>query len=209
MTIALDDVAFDISPARAREAFQEYRRAVRQGSTDPNDALLLESYREIMNGRRVLDVAQAMKQAGLNRDGSPRLAIIRADYKLCYAGWDGPQLWFSHHGDWKFDRRIRKPMKMPVGCPLRPNPFYWNGEKHISNPANTWSGRAVVPSIPPRFRPDRHLRHYHILWEAEWESMPVDPLLLKHLGGTMYAVMAQWDLTPLESALLRDRLEAR
>ena len=45
-----------------------------------------------------------------------------------------------------------------------------------------------------------------ILWEAEWETVPRDPLLLRHLAGGLYAVMASWDLTPLERAVLKGRL---
>lgn len=44
--------------------------------------------------------------------------------------------------------------------------------------------------------------------EAQWRPVPpVDPFLLKHLGGTLYVVLAQWDLTPLEQAVLAGRLE--
>ena len=51
---------------------------------------------------------------------------------------------------------------------------------------------------------------WHILWEVtEWSSTPqsgpapYDPLLLKHLGGQLYAVLAEWDLTPLERAVMQ------
>ena len=62
--------------------------------------------------------------------------------------------------------------------------------------------RARVPMIPPRLRADRALANYHILWEAEWINPPRDPLLLRHLGKFFYAVLATWDLTPLEQAVL-------
>lgn len=41
----------------------------------------------------------------------------------------------------------------------------------------------------------------------EWAPVPpTDPFLLRHLGGTLYVVLAQWDLTPLEKAVLAGRL---
>jgi hypothetical protein len=66
------------------------------------------------------------------------------------------------------------------------------------------TAEAIVPTIPPDLRPPHALRGYHILWEAAWTpTPPSDPVLLKSLGGPLYAVLAQWDLTPLERAVLR------
>lgn len=65
----------------------------------------------------------------------------------------------------------------------------------------------MVPSVPVWLRPEGHLSEYHILWEAEWEvAPPVDPILLKYVSGPMYAVIAQWDLTPVERAVLEGRI---
>jgi hypothetical protein len=60
----------------------------------------------------------------------------------------------------------------------------------------------VVPSIPPRLRPPSALADYFILWEAAWESIPTDPMLLRRLSGSLYAALAVWDLTDLERAVL-------
>ncbi|MFI4852645.1 MAG: hypothetical protein ACIAZJ_26335 [Gimesia chilikensis] len=60
------------------------------------------------------------------------------------------------------------------------------------------------PVSPPALLPVGNLANYQILWEAEWETVPVDPMLLKHLGKSLYVVLAQWDLTPLEQGILRD-----
>jgi hypothetical protein len=48
---------------------------------------------------------------------------------------------------------------------------------------------------------------YHVLWDAVWTpEPPIDPLLLKHCGGSLYAIVAAWDLTPLEQAVMRGRI---
>ncbi len=61
----------------------------------------------------------------------------------------------------------------------------------------------MVPLIPPALRPSTDFRNFHILWEAEWQRVaPKDPALLKHVGGHLYAVLATWDLTELERAVL-------
>jgi len=45
-------------------------------------------------------------------------------------------------------------------------------------------------------------------FEADWKPVrdrrraPGDPALLKHLGGPFYAVLATWDLTFVEQAVL-------
>jgi hypothetical protein len=61
--------------------------------------------------------------------------------------------------------------------------------------------------VPPRLHPRGKLANYHILWDAVWTpAPPKDPLLLRHLAGQLYAIVGQWDLTPLEQAVLRGRL---
>jgi hypothetical protein len=67
--------------------------------------------------------------------------------------------------------------------------------------------RAIVPIIPPKLRPKRSkIGNFHTLFEAEWAvytpPAPVDPALLRHLGGDLYAVVATWDLTEVERAVL-------
>jgi hypothetical protein len=44
---------------------------------------------------------------------------------------------------------------------------------------------------------------YYILWEANWEDPPGDPVLLKHIEDEFYAILAAWDLTQLEQEVLR------
>lgn len=65
---------------------------------------------------------------------------------------------------------------------------------------------AIVPIIPANLRPAKALHRYVILWEADWEAVPVDPMLLRHLHGDLYVVLAVWDLTPVERAVLNGRL---
>jgi len=48
-------------------------------------------------------------------------------------------------------------------------------------------------------------RAHFLLWEAEWMTVPSDPILLRHFGRNLYAVMAQSDLTPVGQAILRAR----
>jgi hypothetical protein len=67
-------------------------------------------------------------------------------------------------------------------------------------------GHTIVPLIPPEHRPNRNrLPRFHILWEVEkWDPTPPrDPALLKWIGGDLWEVVATWDLTELERAVLQ------
>lgn len=146
----------------------------------------------------MIDIVATMQNAGVDHLQRPRLAIVRADAKLCWfrcthtaRNWRaGRRPIFSACDDW------HPPKSQSVVLPR--NTF------RIDNDHQTKTLRAVVPTIPPALMPAGNLANYHILWEAEWETIPVDPMLRKHLGKSLYVVLAQWDLTPLEQAVLRD-----
>lgn len=181
----------------ARAAMKEYRDAVR-ARHNAEDAAILRGYREMVRGRKLIDVAEVMKLAGLDELGRPRLAICRADSQWC---------WFEHQAggrfaseEWVWERATTRFVQLPRGT------FGEDPKMRDARGRTAWKVRALLPSIPPRLRPQNALKNYHILWEAEWETVPRDPLLLKHLHGYLYAVLAHWDLTPLEQAVLKGRL---
>ncbi|QDT84605.1 hypothetical protein [Gimesia chilikensis] len=181
----------------ARQKYAEYMKAVKERHSAEYEALK-NGYRELSKGRQVIDLAETMKNAGVDHLDRPRLAIVRADAKLCWFRWthlknqwgQGNSPIFSA-GDDMYPLKS-KSVVIPRGV------FSYNHEHRNRNL------RAVVPSIPPSLLPAGKLSNYHILWEAEWETIPVDPMLLKYLGKNLYVVLAQWDLTPLERAVLRD-----
>lgn len=100
-----------------------------------------------------------------------------------------------------------------------PNPM-----RHHRNKENqvVWSGRdglegyALIPMVPLDVRPATgRLADMFVLWEVEqWADRrigakpDIDPYLLKHVGGSLYAVLAEWDLTPLERAIMKGRATA-
>ena len=177
--------------AKAREAFLEYRNAVRARHNEEDEALM-RGYRAMSQGRQLLDVGQAINDAPVDHDGRVCLGVCRADQEYVHAmHWnDGVTFyWGNARTGWGGINHQATLSQLRFSCP---------GAKHQGH------SRAVVPAIPPRLRPKGSLARFHLLWEIEdWEDVPGDPLLLRHLHGTLYAVLAQWDLTKLEQAVLR------
>jgi len=194
----------------ARRAFLEYRSAVRAAldrevelvddrraaaiaEQRAADEALMRGYRQLALGHQVIDLRRVIREGGQDDQGRPRLAIARADETTIHMGRsrDGAVSFTSvgqriDHADPRTLRNIR----LPAGTlPVLQSPSWVNAH-------------AIVPTIPPRYRPAQPDR-YHILWEAEWQRVPPrDPALLRALGDGLYVVLATWDLTELERAVL-------
>jgi hypothetical protein len=186
----LDDVGRD----EARERLAEYRRQL-DIEYDARDAAIAMGYRAIARGHRVISLSRTVEAGGWFDNGLPRIAIGQATEDEVAVSWSGDRLQFFH-GDWLNSRGAL------VGAHTTIVP--------ISNPPDVqhrWraGGRTIMPLIPPRYRPKwRRLRHCHLLWEVEsWRPVPPrDPALLRHIGGDLWAVLAEWDLTELERHVL-------
>lgn len=195
----------NVDMGEARERFQAYRAAEKKRALDPVEQSILRGYRAICAGHAVIDLRKTMQMAGLYENGLPRLAIVQADmpWVWCFCEWNGggKRVVFSQK-NWADDQRwfVRKRVRLPKGT------FSSEQMGKLDRATNGGKKRAKVPYVPPEYRPARHLRNYHILWEADWEDYPVDPVLLKHISGVLYKVVAEWDLTELERAVLRATL---
>lgn len=205
-----------ISRQDARKAFLEYRRAV----IDEKDPArrkeydgLMKGYRAIAKGLQVVDVAHVLQVAGLQHDTCyPRLAICRADATTCFVDMreDGSATFRANKQPSTWGRTASADL---VRCSAATFPRFvigWHdGKRFRDGRPSAWTtvASALVPIVPAGLHPKAHLRNYHILWDAVWTpEPPKDPLLLKHLAGQLYAIVAAWDLTPLEQAVLRGRL---
>lgn len=177
---------------------------------EKEDTIMMMSYREMAKGARILNVATVIANAGLNKEQRlPNLALARADWKWCWLGFHSNHLCFSR------DSWVRTGWGSKLWLePKNVNPFsrdilgaeLTDAQWRERNNFPKVSARAVVPTIPAFLRPEKALGEYHILFDAKWEkAAPPDPLLLKHISGHMYSVVAQWDLTPIEKAVLEGR----
>lgn len=177
-----------MNPVAARQAWNQYRAAIKKRHTK-EDEILLRGYKHLAQGKKILDLFEVMKSVGLDGNGRPRLAIARANWEKCWLDiFENGEIHFQ------LDRWAR------------------GSRQRIIIPPGIISGRftrqfnltARTPAVPPQFKPAGSLDNYHIMWDAKWDTEPPrDPILLRHLGRNVYAVLATWDLTALERALLR------
>src|SRR3954471_15941921 len=201
-------VGVDVSATRAREAFIAYRTLVRAGRGTEDDEVLMRSYRAIAQGRKVLDLRETLKQAGLDEKFRPRLAISRADQT---------HVVFMHSNTWCYSsplpRRATRPSFCDGSAIAVRSGIYPALDNRSSLPdvagerTYRFSLRAAVPPIPAQFRPQESLHLFHILWDVVWDPVPpTDPILLGPNGGFLDAVGGQGGLTDLERAVLGARL---
>lgn len=185
-------------PALAKEKLRAYRSELHHQADDVYRAAA-DGYKMLAEGIPLIDLNAAILAGGFFDIKFPRLAVARADRKVVRCDRRPANLSFSAghnpHGDIS-SLRISVPVNLP-GC--------------------NWSWKFTrVPMVPAdvkaQLRAGRRSlqwRNYHILWEVEqWYDRnpiepPVDPFLLKHVGGSLYAVLAQWDLTELERSVMR------
>lgn len=212
----------DMPKAEARKLAAAYVRSVRERQKTEldevqtrlleEDKALRDGYRAIAAGRQVIRLGDAIAGGGVDDRGLPLLAAIRADAEWCWVSRDQlGTLGFTPWNDteWGSYRRTRHRIRIRGALPSCAQLGHETGWHHHDE----WNGsyRALVPTVPAPLRPAHHLRNYVTLFEVpKWEKHvlprpPGDPLLLKHLNGHLYAVVAQWDLTELEKAVLAGR----
>jgi hypothetical protein len=188
----LENAVLSEERSSARMKYREYRTALKIHK-QRYIVELAGIYWQLAHGRRVIDVSKAMIDVGPNVKGEPKLAIARADMLKGRFTLSSGDLSFPLGYGVQSSRS--QTLCFPVPWPDRS--YKW--------------GTAPVPLIPPNYLPlsakgdPADLANYHILWEVEkWDSTPPDdPLLLRHLDGVFFVIIAAWDLTPAEKAVMR------
>lgn len=186
-----------MEPKAAQVKLEAYRTQLRRRADAEYEAAVL-GYEALAAGTPLINLSDAFTAAGLGEDGRPKLAIARADRKqvTVSVGWNVLEFSTLQRSLWQYSGSLR------IGIP------YGANNKHKT-------GYALVPMVPADVRPNGDLRDFFILWEVEqWSdyrlsAVPdLDPYLLRHIVGDLYAVVAEWDLTPLERAIMTGRREA-
>jgi len=183
--------------AKSRHEALDRHRLYARAAKRRSEAYLGElkrAYWHLARGRGIVDMRQAFAKAGLNAQGDPKLAISRADRDVVRFRKDD-------HGAGVFENFLRTPaLALPEGTFPGWPPTEKSGlilRRYVET---------KVPIIPAEFLPEGKLSRYHLLWEVErWDAVPSDPALLLRLSRNLFAVMATWELTDLERAIVRGR----
>ncbi|MFL5580250.1 MAG: hypothetical protein ACJ8AO_07745 [Gemmatimonadaceae bacterium] len=200
--------------ADAERALLKYRAGLRLRA-DEEYGEIARAYEVLAKGTPILNMAEVMRQAPRDERGRPRLAMARADRRQVMFGWS-----WRHDSRATFDAssrglptwgNITEATRRNEGWGLfhsydiGPRPDSTNGGRELR-------GFALVPIVPPDVRGRRDLRKHFILWEVEaWADQrigakpDIDPYLLQPLGGDVYAVVGEWNLTDVERMVLANR----
>jgi hypothetical protein len=193
----MDVPTLTMNPDLAQVEFDKYRAAIDQRNATAEDVQILDVYRALAAGKNLLDLNQVFRTCPLTPTGLPKLAVARASWRWCWFKRDrvftvfGANSSATYVNEWK-------PSKPRNQIRFRTR-FFPEGTKG--------EARALVPLIPLSIRPNGlDLSRFFILFEAEWLPIPPrDPLLLSRLSGSIYVILAAWNLTEVERAVLAGR----
>lgn len=180
-----------MEPDEAQAKLAAYRAQLQRRADDEYEAAAA-GYKALAEGKSLLNLPDAIRFGGLGEDGRPKLAVARADRV---------EVRMVARGD-----RVDFITGTGRGT----------GSIELSMPGVSWqtpTGYALVPMIPADVRPNADLSKCVILWEVvQWASRSSlarpdrDPYLLRQVAGDLYAVLAEWDLTELERAIMGARV---
>jgi hypothetical protein len=167
-----------------RSARTEAERYARCRDLSKTDRAIMRAYKSIARGGRIIDLQKTMAIGGFDEHGRPKLALAMAhSSRVNVRVWAGSTEFRSDQGSWK----KRETRIIDFG----------HGKNGL---VEAW---AKLPYIPPYIRRS-NMGQLYVLWEATWFKVPAgDPYLLEKIDDNLYRVIAAWDITPLEAAILR------
>lgn len=202
----METATIQMDPVLAKAKLEACLKEQHADGREFNQACI-KAYRYLSQGKRLIHLGHSIRSAGLDEQHRPRVAIAAADRKEVQFAWEGNRSTgvFRTKSQWSPGRNSpRFSRGVDMGQPNRfksyPHHQYYYEV----------SGFALVPHVPADVRPRTgQLRDWFVLWEVEeWfdrpqrMTAPTDPLLLEHIDGELYAVLAEWDLTDVERAIM-------
>jgi hypothetical protein len=206
-----------MDPAEAQAKLDAYRNALESrhsSRVEEEWKAAMDAYRELAKGTPLIDPIAAIRECGWRSDSRPVLAIARGD--MARVQWQVTRTarWWNsetnlYTGQWSPMEWRFSALRSNESASRRRDGF---GKTFTVSgvidqpPSEPKQGVAMVPMVPPDVLPARgcDLSKHFILWEVEsWDAAPpIDPILLRPIGGDLYAVIAQWDLTEIERTII-------
>jgi hypothetical protein len=192
-----------VDRAEAETMYRKYKEHANYST--PIDWEVQRTYQLLARGKTIIKALESIVRAGVDEKGLPKLAIASATAKACFLerATNGTCLMASSE-NWRAKKNRFHWAEQAFVFPPSTFPLSWDGKyRHIKS-----SHTAQMPLIPVHLRPKRGLANYHVLWEAEWQPIPPrDPYLLRRIGNAdLWLVVAHWDLTEVERAVLATRV---
>jgi len=200
-----DAPVIEMTEADAKVLYQDYADEIKERGDKAEKYLkeLKQTYYHLSQGRKVIDIYEVFKKSGLKEDGGPNLAIARADLKEVYfhkermgAGcFAEKERWYDQADN------VRLPSGTFPNWLTEPDPN-WDDRTQIVRPTLV----SKVPLVPAHIMPNGRLDNYYTLFEVvKWDDVPVaaDPYLLKRINANAFVVLAEWDITEVEQAVMR------
>lgn len=205
----MDVETLTIPKKKAEQEFQALRQAFKQNTKLRREEIrqdLKKVYSHMRHGKKVIDIYESFKKAGLNKNRNPKLAICRADGNTCYCYKNA-----NGGAVFSIEREVMTARVSWLDVAIPNETYDWMGTDSDYIPWDKRHIKTVVPIIPAKILVNEIkvlLKNFHILWEVEeWKPVPPrDPILLKRLTPNLYGVLATWNLTKLERAVIRGRI---
>lgn len=182
----------------AREKWREYV-AAEKIYRKPEYTDLKKVYKQLKDGQKIIDIFKVIAKAGVHANHHPKMAIARADRKelRCRYHHNGNVDYYNEDTSWRGKERFHLQECLPAFDRTKVTPGDWSMDL-----------KAPVPIIPGELMPKKLTDDYYILWEVEeWRRVPpTDPWLLRRITKTLFVVVAGWDLTELEKAVMHGRM---
>lgn len=198
-------VKVEIDQEEATKKYKEYLEAAKKRASR-HYSQLKRAYRAASKGYKIIDIYQAFEKTGLKSNGTPKLAVVRADASIVYFHKrdEGAGI-FSRHPrvrEWQ-----RQEQRSDIELPAQTFPNWVDAQGKPQSQFEWKMGiQTNVPIIPAHLLPDKGLENYYILFEVDkWSPVAKvrDPYLLERVNDNTFIVLAEWDVTEVEAIVMR------
>ena len=202
----MDVETITMEPNVARETLREYRTAIHK-KADAEYQSVIDGLEHLADNHALISLPSVISGAPRDDKLRPMLAIGRADRRQVHFQWRNSRSHCTFDTSSSF---TLNPPSLVVDVDMGEELLLPKDEGGFTR--WTTEGFTLVPLVPPAAKKSHALNKCWVLWEVEaWADKRIgaqpdrDPLLVQPLGGDLWAVIGEWDLTDLERAVMAGR----